>query len=309
VITATSSTLAYPSAAKGLGFFLGTHHPGWLKHISVPLFVSDTRLRGYKTLPVAQGPVAYDSGGFTQLQQHGRWTVSPAEYLARLRRYRDEIGNMAWAAPQDWMCERVMINGGRIGPIEFVGTRTFIDPNGWLTDAQMVWEHQVRTIDNLVQLRELAPDLNIRPAVQGDTAEDYLRCVDLYWERAGIDLTREPLVLVGSMCRRQGMDEAGHILTALHRVGVTRLHGLGFKTLGVIRFGDLLTSADSLAWSEEARKRRQPVTGCPGRIRQPGAPLKNCANCAHYALDWRGRLLHRVATTPRQLVLGEEVDR
>lgn len=308
MITSTSFAPANPISTNRLTFFLGTHHPGWLKHISVPLFVSDTRLRAYRTLPVAQGPVAYDSGGFTELQRQGRWTVPPAEYVARLRRYRDEIGNMLWAAPQDWMCERVMINGGRVGPIEFVGTRQFIDPNGWLTDAQMVWEHQIRTIDNLVQLRQLAPDLTITPAVQGDTAEDYVRCVDLYWERAGIDLTHEPLVLVGSMCRRQGMDEAGQILTALHRVGVTRLHGLGFKTLGVIRFGDLLTSADSLAWSEEARKRRQPVIGCPGRVRQPGTPLKNCANCAHYALDWRSRLLRRVGTAPRQLMLGEVID-
>jgi hypothetical protein len=36
-------------------FLLGTHQPGWLGRASVPLFVSDRRLRVYKTLPVALG--------------------------------------------------------------------------------------------------------------------------------------------------------------------------------------------------------------------------------------------------------------
>jgi hypothetical protein len=287
----TPRSSAPPVATPGARFLLGTHQPGWLNHAGVPLFVSDTRLRVYKRLPAAVAPVAYDSGGFTELQRHGRWTIPPTDYVARLRRYRDEIGHMAWAAPQDWMCEPLIINGGRVGSTVFAGTRRFLDPHGWLTDDHIVWEHQIRTIDNYVLLRELAPDLNIRPAVQGWLPEDYVRCVDLYWERAGIDLTREPLVLVGSVCRRQGMDEAGRILTALHQIGVTRLHGLGFKTLGLIRFADLLTSCDSMAWSDDARKLRHPAPGCPGKIRRPGEPVKNCANCLHYALTWRAAVL------------------
>jgi hypothetical protein len=67
------------------------------------------------------------------------------------------------------------------------------------------------------------------------------------------------------------MEPAGRILAALHNVGVTRLHGLGFKTLGLIRFGDLLTSADSLAWSDDARKLRHPTPDCPGKIRRPAS--------------------------------------
>jgi hypothetical protein len=287
-------------------FFTGVYMPNWLNDIDVAAFVSDTRLRDRVTLPVAKNRVAYDSGGFSQLQQHGRWTIATEDYVSRLRRYRDEIGHMAWAAPQDWMCERLIINGGKVGPLTFVGTRQFIDPNGWLTDAQMVWEHQIRTVDNLVLMRELGPDLNIRPAVQGDTADDYVRHVALYWERAGIDLTREPLVLVGSMCRRQGMNEAGRILTALHGNGVTRLHGLGFKTLGLIRYADMLISADSLAWSDDARKLRHPTPDCPGKIRRPGEPVKNCANCRHYALDWRARLLAAVPARLTDLLTTPE---
>jgi hypothetical protein len=136
-------------------FLLGTHQPGWLARASVPLFVSDRRLRTYKTLPVAIAAWGLDSGGFTELQQFGAWTVTPAEYVARVRRYRDDIGHLAWAAPQDWMCEPIVINGGRIGPITFAGTHL------------SVAEHQRRTVANFVQLRDLAPDLPFIPVVQG----------------------------------------------------------------------------------------------------------------------------------------------
>jgi hypothetical protein len=59
-------------------FWLGTHMPHWLREVDVPLFISRNRLTRYKTLPRAIGPWALDSGGFTELQRYGRWTVSPA---------------------------------------------------------------------------------------------------------------------------------------------------------------------------------------------------------------------------------------
>lgn len=84
-------------------FLLGTAMPSWLPQAGVPLFVSDTRMRKRKTMPRAAASWAADSGGFSELQRHGQWTVTPAEYVARLYRYRDEIGSLLWAAPQDWM--------------------------------------------------------------------------------------------------------------------------------------------------------------------------------------------------------------
>ena len=143
-------------------FLLGTHQPGWLRKARVPLFVSDRRLKAYKTLPVAAAPWAVDSGGFTELQPYGRWTVTPCEYVARLRRYRDEIGNVLWAAPQDWMCEPAIINGGVFNGQRFAGTHLSVP------------EHQRRTVANYIELRELAPDLPIIPVVQGDTPDAYL---------------------------------------------------------------------------------------------------------------------------------------
>jgi hypothetical protein len=252
-------------------FYLGTHQPGWLGWAGVPLFVSDVRLRDYKTLPVAVAPWALDSGGFSELQRHGRWTVTPQEYIGRIHRYQRSIGRLAWAAPQDWMCERIIIEGGRVGPLTFVGTKL------------SVREHQQRTIDNWFELDALRPPdfpLIIK-VVQGDTPEDYVHHVAMY-RAAGLDLRDEPLVGVGSVCRRQAMDEAGAVLDAIHKAGVTRLHGFGFKKLGLQRFGHLLTSADSMAWSLDARHKPR-MSGCLFH--------KNCANCPRYALAWRSELL------------------
>jgi hypothetical protein len=275
-------------------FLLGTHMPSWLSRATVPLFVSDTRLRERKRFTRAVVPWSVDSGGFTQLQKHGRWTFTPAEYVARLRTYRDKIGNIRWCAPMDNMCEPLIINGGKVGRQRFFGTRHILDPDGWLglTYDDMVNTHQDLTVANLLELRTLAPDLWIIPVLQGYTLPQYLRCA-VKFRQAGIDLTREPLVGLGSVCRRQATKEVHGIILALHQLGITRLHGFGVKTLGLQRYGHLLTSADSLAWSDVARKLKVPVCGT---VHPRDA--KNCANCEPFALTWRARLLASLEGTP-----------
>jgi hypothetical protein len=241
-------------------FYLGTHQPGWLNWVGVPLFVSDRRLRGYKTLPRAAAPWALDSGGFTELSMRGSWESgpTPAEYVRRINRYARNVGQLEWAAPQDWMCEDPVLR--RTG----------------LT----VREHQRRTIDNWYALEAHIPLVPIRKVVQGKTEDDYVRHVEMY-RAAGIDLTDEPLVGVGSVCRRQGTAEVTRIFKALHDVGVTQLHGFGLKKIGLARNTHLLTSADSMAWSFDAR-RKPALADCIGH--------RNCANCPRYALNWRREL-------------------
>ncbi|GAA1531165.1 DUF7221 family queuine tRNA-ribosyltransferase-like protein [Kribbella lupini] len=241
-------------------FYLGTHQPGWLRTSGVPLFVSDRRLRGYKTLPRAKAPWALDSGGFTELSTHGSWSAGPTprQYAERVRRYRDEIGGLMWAAPQDWMCE------------PWILTRTGLS----------LLEHQRRTIDNYRELRETAPDLPFVPVLQGWHVDDYLACADLY-AAAGVDLRSVQVVGLGSVCRRQATSEAVAIIDALRAIGITQLHGFGFKVLGLRRCGHRLASADSMAWSVEAR-RSAPLPGCQH---------SNCANCRLYAHQWRHRVL------------------
>jgi hypothetical protein len=92
----------------------------------------------------------------------------------------------------------------------------------------------------------------------------------------------EPLVGLGSVCRRQATSEIDRIITTLAGQGL-RLHGFGVKTAGLGRYGWALESADSLAWSYAAR--REPPL--------PGHRHKNCANCLAYALAWRERVVRQ----------------
>jgi len=253
------------------GFFLGTHQPAWLGRLEVPLMVSHRTLRGRRRLPRARCRWAFDSGGFSELLLHGGWRTGVEEYVEAVARYAAEIGQLAWAAPMDWMVEPFML--GRTG--------------------KTLERHQQLTVENYCLLVQLAAgsDLPFIPVVQGWRLADYEHCRMLF-ERAGIDLAAVPLVGLGSVCRRQATSEIGQIVTALANAGL-RLHGFGVKRAGLARYGHLLESADSLAWSYYAR-RRPPLPGCAGH--------KNCANCIRAALAWRQATLATLEG-PRQLTL------
>jgi hypothetical protein len=239
-------------------FWLGTHMPGWLGVTDVPLFVSNRTLAPRKTFPRALGPWALDSGGFSELTLYGEWRTTPAQYVELARRYASEIGGMEWAAIQDWMCERHMID------------RTGLS----------VAEHQRRSTVSYLTLVDAAPELPWTPVLQGQHVDDYLRHADAY-EAAGVRLSTLPIVGIGSVCRRQATREIVPIVRAVTRRGI-RLHGFGVKRTGLEQIGHLLTSADSLAWSFTARREQ---------IRLPGHTHKNCANCLPFALNWRRGIL------------------
>jgi hypothetical protein len=247
-------------------FWLGTHQANWLGRVdvAVPLFVSHVRLRQRKRMPSAIAPWACDSGGFSEVASRGAdaFAGGPGPYIAAVRRYRDEIGQLAWAAPQDWMCE------------------PFMTAKTGLTVA----EHQRRTVENYVALRTLDPQLPFIPVLQGWTHDDYLRCVDAY-TAAGIDLTAEPLVGLGSVCRRNRTGEVVNLVRTLAGLGIA-VHAFGAKGDGAAAIAIHAASCDSMAWSYRAR--RQPPL--------PGCTHGSCANCPRYALAWRARLLKRIAT-------------
>jgi hypothetical protein len=251
-------------------FYLGTHQPQWLATAGVPLFVSHRRLAGRKSFPRARAGWALDSGGFSELSLFGQWRTSPAEYVAATARYDAEIGRLDWAAPQDWMCE------------------PFITAKTGLT----VLEHQRRTVANLLDLSARWPGVSdaecpFMPVLQGWQVEDYLRCAQMY-EDAGVRLAEYPVVGVGSVCRRQATAEIAAVFRRLHRELDVDLHGFGVKTGGLAVYGQHLLSADSMAWSFEARRAAR-LDGCTGHI--------NCANCLTYALAWRRRLLDATSGT------------
>jgi hypothetical protein len=240
-------------------FYVGAPAPKWLTLTTVPQFVSHTRLRTRRNLPRAVARWALDSGGFTELSRHGRWTITPAAYATAVRRYRDEIGGLDWAAPQDWMCEPEQLD------------------NTGLTVA----EHQRRTVDNYLELRAIAPDLPIIPVVQGWTVGSYRRCVELY-AAAGVDLRAESVVGIGSVCRRTNPVTVALIVDELRALGLSGLHGFGVKSDALALVAGQLSSADSQAWSSAARARREPCSEDSAR--------RDCRNCMHYALEWVDQL-------------------
>lgn len=238
--------------------WLGTHEISWLRRIDVPLFISRRRLERQRRLPEAIGPWALDSGGFTELTLHGRWETSAHAYVQQVRRYVETVGNLAWAAPRDWMCEPDMLR------------RT----------GRSVQDHQRLTVADYLDLRERAPELPFVPVLQGWTPDDYLRHADQY-QQAGVTLERLPLVAVGTVCRRQNTVEGRRVIETVAQLGAP-LHAFGFKATGLAACGHLLASSDSLAWSYVARKARQPL--------MPGCTHATCANCMAWALEWRERL-------------------
>lgn len=243
-------------------FYVGTHQVNWLWRVDFPLFVSHRRLvnRRASRLRPARVPWALDSGGFTELSLYGRWRTTPAAYADAVSGYITHLGRPDFVAPQDWMCEPVMLARTRL----------------------TVREHQERTVANFLQLQELSPTTPFAPVLQGWRLSDYETCVGLY-AAAGVNLTAAPVVGLGSICRRQSTAEIAALVTALAGAGM-RLHGFGVKTAGLDHYGPLLSSADSMAWSYGAR-RRAALPGCTTH--------RNCANCPHYARQWRtGVLTH-----------------
>ena len=95
-----------PAPPGGLMFWLGAHHARWLATTGVPLCVSRRTLATLRSLPRAADEWFCDSGAFTQLSLRSTWNDVPVrQYAAELARFAVEIGRMAYAGPQDWMCE------------------------------------------------------------------------------------------------------------------------------------------------------------------------------------------------------------
>lgn len=239
-------------------FYLGTHRPNWLALTDAPLFLSRRTLAGRKRLPLAMGQWSLDSGGFSELTLYGQWVTPAAQYVGEVRRFRDEIGGLGWAAIQDWMCE----------------------PHLLAKTGLSVAEHQARTIASYLDLMSRAPEIPWTPVVQGWDAADYHRHIDMYYA-TGIDLAALPVVGIGSVCRRQATHEIAALIRSVASRGI-RLHGFGVKEGGLRHIADDLVSSDSMAWSFRARRAPILLDGCIGH--------KNCANCLTWALLWRQRM-------------------
>ena len=250
-------------------FYLGTHRTSWLWRDTPPLCIPRQQLenRRLDQLEPMTGEAMLDSGGFTELQKFGQWTWTAKQYVDLVDELHTRLNGFTWIAPQDWMCEPAVIHGGTFKGKHFAGT------------GLSVREHIERTVSNGLELRALAPHLPIKYALQGYAIDEYLLCLDLY-RQAGVDLTAEDVVGVGSVCRRENTNEIEDLFRELHGAGLHNMHGFGVKSGGFNRYVQYLGSADSLAWSYRARRIQAPSPGCENRGHI------NCANCLWFATRW-----------------------
>jgi hypothetical protein len=256
-------------------FHLGTDNPSWLwqeQSIRHPLFISTRRLERYSHLKPSTLTWSLDSGGFTELNMYGEWRTTPETYVERIRRYQ-EIGGMLWASQQDWMCEQFVLS----------------------TTGLTVADHQLLTVNNLLTLRHLAADLPIIPVLQGWTTSDYLRHAEQF-EAAGIDLAAEPIVGIGSVCRRADVGPIGDLIVKLSDDGI-KLHGFGIKQDGIRRYGFALASADSMAWSFTARR-------ATGRLCQTQHRAAKCNHCLNWAQHWADTVIAGCDAVPYQSAMA-----
>lgn len=251
--------------------------PRWPGTHDVPLFVSMHALLAYRRLrgdafPKALTTYAIDSGGYTHVGKYGEWTISPDDFGGAVYRFMDDLGTPPdFVAPQDWMCEAEVL----------------------AATGLTVAEHQEYTIDSVLYLRSEFPHAPWIPVLQGYRLDEYLEHNEMY-RQAGINLADEPLVGLGSICRRQSSSEITALVTVLHSLGI-RLHAFGVSRRGLEKIGHLLTSADSQAWSKTAKEDKIRLSGCVHK--------GTCQNCLRWALQWRRDTL-AVLDKPVQLGLG-----
>jgi len=252
-------------APSRVSFFLGAHRPHWLGLSPHSLFVSHNTLKNRKSFPRAVAPWALDSGAFTEISQHGHHRMTAAAYARRVELYQREIGLLAFASQQDWMCE----------PVVLAKTGLSIE------------EHQRRTIDNYLELCSIAPSVPWMPVLQGWCGGDHLEHVEQY-ARRGIDLRKCERVGVGSICRRQGTIRAGLILLDVALTAGIRVHAFGLKANGLVESNlARMVSCDSMAWSTHERKKHAALLSqyrALGRAHE--LPRTGGQNKLACAVDW-----------------------
>ena len=209
-------------------FFTGLHQPSDAKHFDAA-FVSVNRLKNRKS-DFQVGDWIMDSGAFSEISRHGEYRTEVAEYAKQIERWKI-CGNLLAAVTQDYMCEK------------FILEKT----------GMTIQEHQEKTIARYDELLRYETGVYIMPVLQGYEPKDYIRHLAMYGSR----LAHGAWVGIGSVCKRNGDPRAiENVLLAIHQHRPDlKLHGFGLKSTalksGIV--DQLLYSADSMAWSFQAR--------------------------------------------------------
>jgi hypothetical protein len=213
-----------------LRFYVGLHQPSDARHFERCCIHVERLAQRQK--PLGCEELLLDSQAFMKLRLFGCYPNPPAVYADKVHRIADLVDKLT-AVTEDYMCEPFMLQ--RTG----------------LTTA----EHQRLTIERYDELRRLIdPSIALLPVLQGYRPHEYVAHTRAYGER----LAPGAWVGVGSVCKRNSNpDQIAAVLLAIRAERPDlRLHGFGVKLTalesGLIR--SLLWSADSMAWSYNARR-------------------------------------------------------
>lgn len=211
-------------------FFTGLHNVKDAQNFDAA-FISRNRLRTRKA-PFVVGDWIMDSAAFSTILTHGGYPDPVDEYAEQIRRW-SKNGNLLAAVAQDYMCE----------------------PHMLAITGMTVEQHQRLTIERYDAL--MACDTGgvyIMPVIQGYSPQEYAYHVQLYGDR----IKSDAWVGVGSVCKRNANpDLVAAVLIAIKRIRPQwKLHGFGIKKTALANslVSHLLHTADSMAWSFNARK-------------------------------------------------------
>jgi hypothetical protein len=216
-------------------FYVGLHQPSDAQHFS-HCCIHVGRL-ATRQKPLGCEALLLDSQAFRILELHGEHQLTPAEYAALAWRIAGLCGRVV-VVPQDYMCEAYIF----AKRLEKIGVRF------------TVADHQRLTIARYDALHYHARGLDVMPVLQGYAPAEYVAHIEQYGRR----LAMGAWVGVGSVCKRNGdIDKIAEVLLAIKQARPDlRLHGFGLKktALESALIESLLHSADSMAWSMNARK-------------------------------------------------------
>lgn len=249
-------------------FFVGAQGAHWLDRATLPVMLSYARLvERAAPLPTSNVPWFLDSGVFTSRPDR----LNTPTWAWTAQRLAAEAGSLVAVSTLDWLCT----------------------PSALAHSGLSVEQAQQRTCRSFVELRETASELPWVPTLQGWTADDYSRHVEMYERSWRVQLDVEHLVGVGSIAVRQHTSTARSIIEAIRRAGVERLHVFGAKRSGLAAWGASVSSADSMAWSYAARRGE-------GHC---GGPHRDCRNCQAFAELWAAYTARFVGEGHEQLAL------
>ncbi|MEC8306818.1 MAG: hypothetical protein VXZ72_03075 [Chlamydiota bacterium] len=180
--------------------------------------------------------VALDSAGFVAMTQYGGYLWSVEEYVELAG-----LHSWTWWAQMDYCCEP-----------EIADSQQTIDSRIWASAYNLAYCRKVAQTWRTSGADWLQDPM---PVIQGWSAKDYLRCIDLY-----DDVLRgnwPSLVGVGSVCRRSVSGQNG-LLEIVSRLTSrlpdhVGLHLFGVKGSALPKLSNRVVSIDSAAWQYRAR--------------------------------------------------------